>query len=178
MKGPIRHLAFTLVVLVLAVGCRSMTGQSLGTNIDNKTMTANVKARLAADQLQNLTWVDVDSDAGTVFLHGTATTQAQKARATEIAQSVNGVKKVVNNIQVRSAAATAGTASTVSASPATGFQARHTTTGEITSVDAAHGQVNLKTPEGDMQLHFPPSALTNVHTGDHVTVDLGITPAR
>jgi hypothetical protein len=179
------------LVLLAAAGCTTMTGQSLGTNIDNKTTTAEVKTKLAADQLHNLTWVDVDTNDGTVYLTGTATTEAQKARATEIARQVTGVNKVVNNIQVRaseqassSRRAGSGTqardmdaSSTPAASPGE-FSGMHTMSGQVTSVDHSNGHLTLKTDEGNLMLHFPPSALSNVKQGDRMTVELGIRPTR
>jgi len=51
---------------------------------------------------------------------------------------------------------------------------RHTMDGEVTKVDAKKGWIDVKTPEGSMKLHFPPSALANVKKGDSVTVELGI----
>jgi hypothetical protein len=167
------RLALVSVMLLTAVGCRSMTGQSLGTNVDNATTTATVKARLAADQLQNLTWVDVDTSDGTVYLSGTAATEAQKTRATQIARGADGVKKVVNNIQVSRATSSAAAA----ASPG-GFQGQHTMTGEVTRVDHGNGHLTLRTNEGDLMLHFPPSALTNVKPGDRVSVELGLRPGQ
>jgi hypothetical protein len=158
-----------------------MTGQSFGTNIDNKTTTANVKARLAADQPRSLTWVDVDTNAGTVYLSGTTTSQDDKRRAEQIAQSVDGVQRVVNNIQVRSTTAPAagtsqshaaasrsqtGTASgsgSVSASPPTSSGTQRLT-GEVTSVDAATGQLILRTTDGQLR---------NVSPGDRVTIEIG-----
>src|SRR5882762_1311112 len=43
--------------------------------------------------------------------------------------------------------------------PATDMTARHTMTGEVTSVTPDKGRVLVKTPEGRMLLHFPSSAL-------------------
>lgn len=51
---------------------------------------------------------------------------------------------------------------------------RHTMTGEVTSVAPDKGRVFIKTPEGRMLLHFPPSALQNVKKGDRVTVELAL----
>ena len=48
------------------------------------------------------------------------------------------------------------------------------TDGQVTKVDAKKGWVDVKTSEGSMKLHFPPSALANVKKGDSVTVELGI----
>jgi hypothetical protein len=53
----------------------------------------------------------------------------------------------------------------------------HRMTGEVTKVDAAKGTMSLKTAEGDMDLHFPPSALQGIKEGDRVEVQLAIRPA-
>jgi hypothetical protein len=174
--------------LTLTVGCRSMTGQSLGTNIDNKTTTATVKTQLAAERLQNLGWVDVDTNAGTVYLSGTASTQAQKQRAEEIARNVDGVKKVVNNIQVKPAAATSSTSqsnqSTAAASPsaaaATSGAAMHryNATGEVVSIDRAMGHVTIQSDNGQVMLNVPESALQDIKVGDRVAVEFNIQPIR
>ena len=57
---------------------------------------------------------------------------------------------------------------------ATDMTARHTMTGEVTSVTPDKGRVLVKTPEGRMLLHFPSSALQNVKKGDSVTVELAL----
>ena len=142
-----------IVVAVLAVGCRSTTGQSLGQNIDDKTITATVKAKLVADRAKNLTAVDVDTNAGVVYLTGFVDTAQQKAEAEQLARSTDGVKRVVNNLMIDSARAasaqtpTSGTGaaqaqSAASASPATGaFVGRHTMTGEVTMIDRERGHM-------------------------------------
>ena len=69
---------------------------------------------------------------------------------------------------------------TTAASPSTAaggdFVARHTMTGEVTRVDANKGKLTLKTAEGNLDLHFPPSTLSNVKKGDRVTVELAMKP--
>jgi hypothetical protein len=88
MQRTLNQIAIVSLVMLTTFGCTSMTGQTLGTNIDNKTMTAEVKTKLTADRLQNLGWVDVDTNTGVVYLGGTANTEAQKKRAGEIAAQV------------------------------------------------------------------------------------------
>jgi hypothetical protein len=51
---------------------------------------------------------------------------------------------------------------------------QHKMEGQVTKVDAKKGWVDVKTPEGSMKLHFPPSALANVKKGDSVTVELSL----
>ena len=91
-----------LLVLVAAVtGCRSMTGKSAGTTVDDATITASVKSKLVADKATNLTRVDVDTNNGTVYLNGTVDSAEQKSRAEQLAWQAQGVKSVVNNLQVQ-----------------------------------------------------------------------------
>lgn len=53
----------------------------------------------------------------------------------------------------------------------------HKMMGEVTKIDAAKGMVTVKTNEGDLDLHFPPSALQGMKEGDRVEVQLSIRPA-
>jgi osmotically-inducible protein OsmY len=105
MQKRVIATTLTLIVLIgLGTGCRSMTGRSLGTNIDDKTTTVQVKTRLSAHDVRNLTWVDVDTKSGVVYLTGTVRSEADKQRAEELARSHAGVRQVVNNLQLPAAA--------------------------------------------------------------------------
>jgi hypothetical protein len=42
--------------------------------------------------------------------------------------------------------------------------------------DPKTGHLTVKTAEGNLSLHFPPSALDNVKKGDRVSVELGLKP--
>jgi osmotically-inducible protein OsmY len=92
---------FFVLLAVLAAGCRSTTGQSVGERIDDKTILASVKTKLVADKVSNLTKVNVDVTNGTVYLTGNVETAEQKSRAERLAKDVNGVRSVVNNLQVQ-----------------------------------------------------------------------------
>jgi ABC-type transport system substrate-binding protein len=57
------------------------------------------------------------------------------------------------------------------------MRGQHKMTGEVTKVDQSKGMLTLKTDEGDVDLHFPPSALQGVKEGDRVEVQMAIRPA-
>ena len=99
------RLMKTLVVMVAVLsvlsGCRSMTGKSAGTNIDDASITASVKSKLVAEKVSNLTRVNVDTSNGTVYLIGTVDTDDQRTRAEQLAREAKGVKNVVNNLHVQ-----------------------------------------------------------------------------
>lgn len=100
-----RHLLRSMLVLVMLVavtaGCTAMTGKSAGENVDDAKITASVKAKLAGEKMATLTKVDVDTNKGTVYLTGNVENMAVKARATELAQQVSGVREVVNNLKIQ-----------------------------------------------------------------------------
>jgi osmotically-inducible protein OsmY len=89
---------FAIIALAsMLTACQAMTGRTAGQNIDDSTLTASVKSQLGAS---NLLRIDVDTNGGVVSLNGTVDTPDDKARAEQLARRVDGVKKVVNNLQV------------------------------------------------------------------------------
>jgi hyperosmotically inducible periplasmic protein len=102
MYKQIYALSAVLLIGFYLSGCQAITGETLGENIDDTTITTSVKSKLAVDKASSLTRVGVETTRGTVQLTGVVDSQATKNKAAEIAQSVDGVKKVVNNLQVQS----------------------------------------------------------------------------
>jgi hyperosmotically inducible protein len=91
-----------LAMLVsLTAGCTAMSGKSAGETVDDTKITAAVKTKLAGEKVATLTKIDVDTNKGTVYLTGNVENAAMKARATEIARDVSGVREVVNNLKVQ-----------------------------------------------------------------------------
>jgi hypothetical protein len=100
MIRTIKNVAGTLVVLFLMSGCQAMTGETMGQNIDDGTLTSYVKTKLASDKLASLTRVGVETNNGIVYLTGEVETGEQKSRSGSLAYEVKGVRQVVNNLQV------------------------------------------------------------------------------
>ena len=99
---PIRNLLVVMMLTVLSLaGCQATTGRTAGQNIDDSTLTGSVKTKLASDKVSSLTRIDVDSTNGVVALNGVVESAEQRARAQELAAQVNGVKRVINNLQVQ-----------------------------------------------------------------------------
>lgn len=61
---------------------------------------AEVKAKLVAETTANLTRVGVVSASGVVYLSGTVASDQERARATALAGTVAGVRKVVNTLHL------------------------------------------------------------------------------
>jgi hyperosmotically inducible periplasmic protein len=102
MFKQIYTLSAVLMIAFCLSSCQAITGETLGENIDDTTITTSVKSKLAVDKASSLTRVGVDTTRGTVQLTGVVDSQATKNKAAEIAKSVDGVKNVVNNLQVQS----------------------------------------------------------------------------
>lgn len=74
--------------------------RTVGTQIDDALITAKIKAKLIEDPVTKARKIDVDTVNGVVTLTGVVESEKEIERAIEIAKSVPGVKKVVNNLRV------------------------------------------------------------------------------
>ena len=95
--------ALTGLVLIIALmsGCQSMTGSTAGQNVDDSTITASVKAKLATEKLSTLTRVEVDTVRAVVSLNGVVESPETRSRVESLVRQVDGVKGVNNNLQVQ-----------------------------------------------------------------------------
>ena len=101
MRHGLRALLILVMLVAVTTGCTSMTGKSAGQNVDDAKITAELKTKLAAEKPSTLTKVNVDTDMGTVHLTGNVPTPELKARATELARQVSGVRDVVNDLKIQ-----------------------------------------------------------------------------
>lgn len=74
--------------------------RGIGQTATDMWITSDVKLRLAANDKTPATDINVDTHAGTVTLFGIVPTPEAKAAAEAEARKVNGVKRVVNEIEV------------------------------------------------------------------------------
>ena len=72
-------------------------------------ITTNVKTKLAADDTVKAYQIDVDTRNGVVTLSGDVESAAAKEQAIQIARQTDGVRDVIDQLQVGESAATAGT---------------------------------------------------------------------
>jgi osmotically-inducible protein OsmY len=98
--------AITLAVLtgitLISSGCAVMRGQeSVGSYVDDKTITAAIKTKLIEDKNTGGLSINVDTLNGTVALSGFAKSQLEKDQAGAIARNTRGVREVHNNLIVR-----------------------------------------------------------------------------
>lgn len=91
---------------------RAQPGEStVGTFIDDATVTTRVKSRFAQDDQVSAMNIGVETNDGVVQLSGYAGSETEKSRAAEIARQVPDVKAVNNAIIVRGAGEAGGSTS-------------------------------------------------------------------
>lgn len=86
------------------------TGTTVGTEIDDATLTASVKTALMADDTVRGMDINVETEKGNVSLNGQVASQAQIDQAVKVARGVSGVRDVDNKLTIREGAAAGGTA--------------------------------------------------------------------
>ena len=67
-----------------------------------------------------------------------------------------------------------GSSVALAQTPADKMVGRHSVEGEVTKVDAKKGWVHVKTSDGTMIVHFPPTDLQTLKKGDRITVSLAL----
>jgi Cu/Ag efflux protein CusF len=153
-------------------GVTTAHARSIGEIIDDTRIAAEVMAKLAADSPSNFVKINVKSESGVVTLDGNVDSPDRRARAAQIASGVNGVKGLVNNIQVAGATPTSTDGSSVGSSAIDA-------TGTIASVDPATGTITLTDGRviraNDRTAVYQPTNMRTLKPGDRVLVR-GATP--
>ena len=100
----IAHVALAVAAafsLVQLTGCAvARDQQSVGSFIDDTTITTRVKASFAKDPTVSALAINVETLNGTVQLSGFAKTGVERSHAETLARTTPGVQSVRNNIIV------------------------------------------------------------------------------
>lgn len=101
----LKHLfmALALVGFVPAVvSCASGPSQeSTGEYVDSSVLSAKVRTQIVKDEKLSLFDIDVTTYRNVVQLSGFVDSAELKERATQVAASVDGVREVRNNIEIK-----------------------------------------------------------------------------
>ena len=91
-----------LVAVPVLQGCAvARDQQSVGSFIDDATLTTRVKAKFAEDRSVSAMAISVETLKGVVQLSGFAKSAEERTKAEELARSVSGVVSVRNDIVLR-----------------------------------------------------------------------------
>lgn len=94
--------AMSAAALLTATGCAVYRDQqSVGSYVDDATLTTRVKARFAEDKTVSAMAINVETLKGVVQLSGFAKSNDERAAAERLARSTSGVVEVRNDIIVR-----------------------------------------------------------------------------
>jgi osmotically-inducible protein OsmY len=95
--------SMSAVALLSAAGCSVMRDQqTVGSYVDDTTLTTRVKAKFADDPTVSAMAISVETLKGVVQLSGFAKSSAEKAMAEKLALATSGVRSVKYDIVVRS----------------------------------------------------------------------------
>jgi hyperosmotically inducible periplasmic protein len=97
MKNPLAA-ACTIFLVLLIVPILAQPASA--DTVDDSVIAATIKAGLLDNKDTSGTRISVDSYQGVVQLSGFARSEVEKATATKVAESVTGVKKVLNSVAV------------------------------------------------------------------------------
>jgi osmotically-inducible protein OsmY len=97
-------LVFAFLLASVMIGCAN-TGsgrtETAGEAVDDAVLTTKVKAAIFNEPSLKVTQIGVETYKGQVQLSGFVNSQAEVARAGEVARSVNGVRTVKNDLRLR-----------------------------------------------------------------------------
>lgn len=98
-------ICFALAFAALTAACApTQTSRGTGQVFDDATLTAKVKTEIAQTQgLGKAAAINVDTYRGVVSLAGFVDNSQQATTAVKAARSVEGVKDVKNNLQIKPA---------------------------------------------------------------------------
>jgi osmotically-inducible protein OsmY len=94
-------LLATILLLAFAACASTSTSRSTGTYVDDQAITAKVKAGLVANEETKAMQIKVETYRGVVQLSGFVDNERSKETAGKIAEGVEGVVDVKNDLIVR-----------------------------------------------------------------------------
>jgi len=93
-------LAVSLALALFVVSCT--TTQSAGRQVDDASIHAALMSKLTVDPFSNNVNIDIHVTNGIVTLAGEVPNARVKTDAQTEAKTVSGVKRMINNLQVKS----------------------------------------------------------------------------
>jgi len=98
MNRKVTVLALFLVILSMACGSINRATPS---SMDDTAMKTDVKGKILATDPGKTFDIGVEVHDGVVTLKGLVNTNAERQAIVDAANSVHGVKQVINNIQIK-----------------------------------------------------------------------------
>jgi hyperosmotically inducible periplasmic protein len=96
----VRHTVFWVLLLAL-VGCAGTDHRSARQQIEDTVTLSRVKTALLTSDDTDGTRIDVDVYRGRVQLDGAVASEAERQAAARVAEGIDGVRSVENNLELR-----------------------------------------------------------------------------
>jgi len=96
-----RKLSYLVaVVMIFAMACGSIN-RATPSSMDDTAMKTDVKGKILATDPGKTFDIGVEVHSGVVTLNGKVNTAAERQSIVDAANSVHGVKQVIDNIQIK-----------------------------------------------------------------------------
>lgn len=129
--------AMAVGVLAASLGATAWGADTLGTKIDDSSLTARIKAALIANPDTKARQIDVDTSNGVVTLRGTVDSQLAKSTAESTAKSIAGVGTVQNELMVKEGTSLASESAAGSSTGLASAAATPSSTGSVSATAEA-----------------------------------------
>jgi hyperosmotically inducible periplasmic protein len=96
-----RYLLLSILLIFGLSSCMTAAGRTPGQVLDDMNITTTIKSKIFNDPYLSGFAVSVDTFQGEVTLTGAVESEFAKSRATELAETIYGVRKVNNLLIVR-----------------------------------------------------------------------------
>jgi hyperosmotically inducible periplasmic protein len=139
-------LAVAAVALAIGGCAATRTQKSVGETVDDAAVTAMVKSALIADPATEARNINVDTRRGVVQLNGFVESANGRTRAVKVANGVEGVTKVENNLRLQGEERSVGAViddGAITTAVKAGLLANPVTNGLAIKVETRGGRVEL-----------------------------------
>lgn len=99
-RKNLTYVALVLMAALMLGACGSLNKQTPA-GLDDAAIEADIRSKIAARVPEKTFAVEVEVDDGVVTLSGHAATAGQRQEILEATNSVDGVKRIINNIHIQ-----------------------------------------------------------------------------
>ncbi|MDR0934525.1 MAG: BON domain-containing protein [Burkholderiaceae bacterium] len=101
IPGYVRRVFLILIVTALTACAAGQKHGTVGQYVEDSLVTTNVKAAVFKERTLSAAEISVETYNGIVQLSGFVSQPEQIAKATQVAQQVEGVREVKNNLMLK-----------------------------------------------------------------------------
>ncbi len=100
MKRFIFVMMFVVIALAVVSGCKSTTGRTAGSMVDDTTIANTIRAKIVEDKELSVMKINTDVFNGNVTLLGAVPSKDAENHLVALAKGVKGVKSVTSKLMI------------------------------------------------------------------------------